>query len=94
MSDERLETIVVEGQPNEAPITELYAIFSVDDSGNEGICGLDGTPLVFGYERVAMKMWPLVEQIIAANPELTLKLVKFTNQEVIKIGGGQTGVTQ
>lgn len=52
---------------NEEPIHILYAVLSVDDKGNEGICALGGVgaerPMVCGYERIAKKMFELATSI-------------------------------
>lgn len=75
---------------NEKPITELYAYISIDKDGNEGICGaplgVNGTtmPLVFGYERVALKFMPIVEELAENCPHMQFKLVKFTQREEIQ----------
>ncbi len=87
---------VLHNPGNEQPIEELYAYISVDQNGNEGLCAaplLDSeptTPLVFGYERVALKFLPVVEAIQKLAPDMKIRLVKFTNREVITtIGGGR-----
>ncbi len=71
---------------NERPITELWAYLSVDEAGNEGLCGMPmmgaTVPMVFGYERVARKLMPVAEQIAAMSGN-TIRLVKFYSREEI-----------
>lgn len=90
--------MIIDNPGNEQPITELYAFVSVDQNGNEGICSTGDSesqmPLVFGYERVALKFLPLVEEMAKGVPHMQFKLVKFTNREVLKTIGGETGVKQ
>lgn len=56
-----MTTILHDDDPNEAPITELFAWLSIDGDGNEGIVaaglpGLGWTQLITSKERIANKM--------------------------------------
>jgi hypothetical protein len=72
--------------PNTQEITELYAVLSVDENG-EGILSattaIGSMPFVFGYEKMIDKVMPLVNQI-AKETGKKLRIVKFTNKEIIK----------
>ena len=87
---------IVHNPANEQGIQELYAYISVDKDGNEGLCaaplapGLETAPLVFGYERVALMFLPVAEKMAKLVKDKQIRLVKFTNREVITtIGGGR-----
>lgn len=76
----------------ERPVNELWVYLAVDSNGNEGICGMPllGTtlPMVFGYERVALKFTFTAEQIAKASGK-AVKLVKFTGREDIQTFEGK-----
>ena len=86
---------VIHAPKNEMPrIDCIWAYLSVDDrDGNEGVCaamvpGLPGlTPLIAADERRLEFITQLAEQL-ARDSGRVLRLVKFTNREVIKQIGG------
>lgn len=72
--------------PNEAPITELYALISIDEKGNEGICshhlpnlGIT-TPLVTSKKRVAMQLNELAQKIANLSGS-KVQMVRFTRAD-------------
>jgi hypothetical protein len=76
----------VHNEANEAPITELFAFLSTDDTG-EGICaaivgGLGSTPLVTSKARVAEQMKQMAQSISDASGK-PVRLVRFTRAEVL-----------
>lgn len=79
---------VVHSPPNEAPISELYVVLSVEKNGNEGICGYDTglglMPLVAGYERMLPMMRRMAAEV-AKHTGKRLVLVKFTGREQIEV---------
>lgn len=81
----------VNSGPNEAPITELYVFLSIDENGNEGICGemINGRwmSMTTSKPRIVEIMMPRAE-IMARATGKTIRLVRFTNREVIKTIGG------
>lgn len=84
--------MLVHNSGNTKPVDVLFAYLSVDKDGNEGVCaaplpGFGTTPLVFGYEHVALKFIPIAEEIAKASG-MQIKLVKFTKGEVVQTIGG------
>ena len=77
--------VEIHAPPNEAPITELYAVLSTDEHG-DGICAvmLGGVamPLVVSQERLV----PLRNYAarVAKRTNRKLKLVKFTAREELE----------
>jgi hypothetical protein len=74
---------------NRQPVTELWAYLSVDENGNEGLCavpmpGFGTVQLVFGYERTAMTVGMQLAQQMAGMTKKKIRLVKFTNREVVR----------
>jgi hypothetical protein len=68
--------------PNEAPITELYAVLSIDENG-EGILATAGMlPMVTSRRRIAEKM-KLGAIKIAQDTGRPLKLVRFSRVETM-----------
>jgi hypothetical protein len=79
-------TTYVHNEANEAPVTELFAFLSIDETG-EGICaailpGLGSTPLVTSKERVA-EMMKQNAQSISKMGNKPVRLVRFTRAEVL-----------
>ena len=78
--------------PNEAPITELFAFLSIDETG-EGICAaimpnLGSTPMVTSKARVAEMMKEMATEITAKTGR-PIKLVRFTRAEQVWATGSQ-----
>ena len=87
---------IVHAPKNEMPrIDCIWAFLSVDEKdGNEGVCaamlpGLPGlTPLIAADERRLKLLTPWAEDL-ARRTGRVIRLVKFTNREVIRQFGGQ-----
>jgi hypothetical protein len=81
----KIETLV-HAEPNEAPIEELFAFLSIDETG-EGICAailpeVGSTPLITSKARVAELMKDKAQEIasLAGKP---VRLVRFTRADVV-----------
>lgn len=86
-------TTVLHDEPNEAPITELFAFLSLDDTG-EGVCAailpeLGSTPLVTSKERVAELMKATAADIARLSGK-PVKLVRFIRAEILWSTGEQS----
>lgn len=72
---------------NTEKIDTLWAVLSVDDTGNEGMvaANIAGTwfPIVWCYEKNTEKMLKFAAEV-KANTNKKLRLVKFSSKEVIK----------
>jgi hypothetical protein len=87
---------IIHAPKNEMPrIDCIWAFLSVDDAdGNEGVCavhfpGLPGlTPLIAADQKRLDMITPWAENL-ARETGRVLRLVKFTNREVVRQFGGQ-----
>jgi hypothetical protein len=80
-----MTTILQDDAPNEAPIVELFAFISLDDQGNEGICGAISpalAPMITSKERVAEKLKDQAREIARLSGK-AVRLVRFTRAETI-----------
>lgn len=73
---------------NTQPIPTMYAVMSIDKDGNEGIISIilppvGAMPLVFGDKSLYDHFKPHILQI-AKDSENKLRLVKFTQKEIIE----------
>lgn len=74
--------------PAKQPITEIFAYVSIDDHGNEGVCGMNAgalgwVPMVFGNARLAEVVRPAA-QMIATESGKVVRLVRFTTREELQ----------
>lgn len=77
---------------NDHPIDSLWAFLADDDTNppaTEGIVaeifpGIGSTSLITGTERVVPKLARLAEQIASASGR-TIRLVRFTRAEVVRV---------
>lgn len=71
--------------PNElAKANEVYAILSVDERGNEGVCGVNGAACVFVVPRVVDKMVARLRTFGSSPDCRKLRVVKFTGRELVE----------
>jgi hypothetical protein len=81
-------SFTIDDPPATQPVTELFAYVVIDEAGNEGICAttMGGTsmPMVFGYERVALKAMPFAEELARMTGK-TVRLVKFTTRQELRV---------
>jgi hypothetical protein len=81
-----MTTILQDDAPNEAlMIVELFAFISLDDPGNEGICGAISpalAPMITSKERVAEKLKDQAREIARLSGK-AVRLVRFTRAEKI-----------
>jgi hypothetical protein len=80
-----MTTILQDDAPNEALIVELFAFISLDDPGNEGICGAISpalAPMITSKERVAEKLKDQAREIARLSGK-AVRLVRFTRAEKI-----------
>jgi len=80
------ERIAIDTTPNEAPITELFAWLSTDETGDGIIASIIGgmaMPMVTSKRRVAEAMRPFVEEMgRQAKRKVTLvRFVRETNDD-------------
>lgn len=71
--------------PNEKPITEIFAVLSVDPDGSEGVCAT-GTrefgmmPLIVAYSRLVPMLREKAAEISKVTGK-TVRLVRFASRE-------------
>lgn len=76
---------------NVGPITEIYAVVSVDAEGREGICGkmaqMGMQPLVCTNHMKDVDKLPEWAEMIARDTKLKVRVIKFTCREELKTFG-------
>jgi hypothetical protein len=80
-----MTTILQDDAPNEAPITELFAFISMDNQGNEGICGMitpSSMPMITSKERIAEKLKDQARELARLSGK-AVRLVRFTRAEKV-----------
>jgi hypothetical protein len=75
---------LIDDEPNEAPITELYAFISTDEKGNDGICAMTAAngmtlPMVTSKRRNADAMLPTAEKIARLSGR-KIKLIRLSER--------------
>lgn len=80
---------IIHDEENIQQIKEIYAILSIDENGNEGICGGGENfplPLVTGKKEFC-PVFIKIAQEISHLTKKKLKLVKFYSKEILEIIG-------
>ena len=76
---------------NVGPITEIYAVVSIDKEGREGICGkmaqMGMQPLVCTKNMKNLDKLPEWAETIARDTKQKVRLIKFTCREELKTFG-------
>ena len=90
-----MTTIVLAPKNTMPRIDAIWAFLSVDpDDGNEGVCSAQllgpgsMVPLIAADEARLRSITPIAEDIARVTGQI-VRLVKFTNREVVKEFGGQ-----
>jgi len=78
---------IVTGENTIPKIESLYAFFSVDENGNEGLCAFEykpghWLPLIAADEKRVTSLVPIAQEI-AINSKKEVVLVKLFNREKI-----------
>jgi len=81
------EIIEMFDPPNEAPIKHIWAFISIDGEGNKGICAMELNNQFFPMVTSRERLLPLMEEDAKKIADVSykkIKLVKFSNVEVVK----------
>lgn len=85
MEKEIFDALLANVGPNElAKTTEVYAILSVDEKGNEGVCGINGFACVFAIPRVVDQMLARLRKFGSSPQCRKLRVVKFSVRELMQ----------
>jgi len=77
--------LLISVPPNELPSIEaIYVIVSVDDNGNEGVCGVDGVPAVFANPRLLSTVMNMLRTQLRNVPGRRLRVLKFSTRTVVE----------
>lgn len=77
------EEIIVIDLPSNQPMDELFAVMVKDKNGNEGICTLDGMPMVFGQMDTLKTVIEYLPNV-AKKTEKAIQLCRYKKVEVMK----------
>jgi hypothetical protein len=80
------------GPPNKLFITSLWAFLSVDEHGDEGLCGHHmpdlGWVALVGADEARVRSLRPIAKLIAARSGMKVKLVQFAARKEIEIFDG------
>lgn len=85
MSDD--DTVLLNLPGNEEPLDQLWAFVSVDEKGQEGLCGMtignDNFPMITGKKTVLANM-RVAAQHVSKKSGKPVRLVRFSRAEVVE----------